>query len=433
MAKVLVTSDCDTGDTQVVPNVTVSDTGAIITVRVGASAEEGGGMPFLAPSSYAANWTWVNDRCAFPQVEVESAPAPAPGEGCGDGPSSGEGAACADAPTGVEYADPVGEPAATLPGAADPGARQIDVDDWVLPYEGAKRLEAAVGDTVVFDWVGGHNVYLHPTLSCDAEGARLVGARPGAAYTFAEGDGSPEGTDMFFACDVGDGSHCRAGESRGVPSPDAWAERFGDSTVRVPPRDSRIALRRRRLRRAIPHRDSVRSTGHFRRPFGVQGRWRGRCPRWDVRRPPLLPIDGGDLRWRLRRGRPVRGDSRGVHPAIRPRVRVRRSHVLERMHGACGRHQRFIGGRMWIQLYRGNGRLHECPSGDITERDRPNVPGRARHRHGRGNYLDRVNNSANEHLERGNAKVRRGCIIGCNCTSGRGRRSRRFFSKYYSS
>ena len=89
----------------------------------------------------------------------------------------------------------------------------IDVFRWVVPYGGPKKFVANVGDTIVFRWQqGGHNVYIHPTMNCDLDGAILVGEQPGTEYTFTAADGSPEGNDMFFACDIGRGGHCNAGE-----------------------------------------------------------------------------------------------------------------------------------------------------------------------------------------------------------------------------
>lgn len=91
----------------------------------------------------------------------------------------------------------------------------IDVLDWVIPYSGPKTFDANVGDTIVFRWGGGsHNVYIHPSGTCDLDGAILVGQQPDTEYTFTEADGSPEGNEMFFACDIGNGAHCNAGKSR---------------------------------------------------------------------------------------------------------------------------------------------------------------------------------------------------------------------------
>merc|ERR1719343_1972125 len=66
---------------------------------------------------------------------------------------------------------------------------------------------------MIFRWAqGSHNVFIHPTMSCTLDGAIPVGFASGTEYTFVEADGSPDGTDMFFSCDIGDGAHCRAGQ-----------------------------------------------------------------------------------------------------------------------------------------------------------------------------------------------------------------------------
>jgi len=89
----------------------------------------------------------------------------------------------------------------------------IEVFRWVVPYDGAKEFTANVGDTMVFRWAQTiHNVNIHPTMDCTLDGRIEVGTQPGTEYTFVEADGSPEGTDMFFACDIGNGAHCRAGQ-----------------------------------------------------------------------------------------------------------------------------------------------------------------------------------------------------------------------------
>jgi hypothetical protein len=58
---------------------------------------------------------------------------------------------------------------------------------------------ASVGDTVTFSWGGTHNVFLHPTGTCDATGATVVGSSSGAVYTFAAAG------SFTFACEVGPG------------------------------------------------------------------------------------------------------------------------------------------------------------------------------------------------------------------------------------
>eukprot|EP00537_Pseudo-nitzschia_pungens_P004834 CAMPEP_0172356814 /NCGR_PEP_ID=MMETSP1060-20121228/1200_1 /TAXON_ID=37318 /ORGANISM="Pseudo-nitzschia pungens, Strain cf. cingulata" /LENGTH=264 /DNA_ID=CAMNT_0013077157 /DNA_START=9 /DNA_END=803 /DNA_ORIENTATION=+ len=86
----------------------------------------------------------------------------------------------------------------------------INVYRWIVPYTGPKEFVANVGDTIVFRWTQSqHNVFIHPTMSCDLTGAIEVGQTPGSEYTFSPADG---GTEMFFSCDFGMGSHCVAGQ-----------------------------------------------------------------------------------------------------------------------------------------------------------------------------------------------------------------------------
>lgn len=86
----------------------------------------------------------------------------------------------------------------------------IQVPNWVVPYEGPKEWQASVGDTMVFTWQGGHNVFIHPSLTCNIQGAIPVGFQSGTEYVFQPEDA---GTLMFFSCDIGQGAHCRFGQS----------------------------------------------------------------------------------------------------------------------------------------------------------------------------------------------------------------------------
>jgi plastocyanin len=84
-------------------------------------------------------------------------------------------------------------------------AETIAVENWVV--RDYTPMTATVGDTAVFTWTGGHNVYLHPSNDCGDTNAVGVGNTPstsGASYTFTEA-----GT-FTFACDVG--SHCSSGQ-----------------------------------------------------------------------------------------------------------------------------------------------------------------------------------------------------------------------------
>mmetsp|Transcript_29954 Transcript_29954/g.34466 ORF Transcript_29954/g.34466 Transcript_29954/m.34466 type:complete len:208 (-) Transcript_29954:182-805(-) len=88
-------------------------------------------------------------------------------------------------------------------------AKNIEIADWLLPYTGPTAVEATVGDTITFQWDGGHNVYIHPTMDCNLEGAILVGTESPTEYTFTAEDVG----DLYFSCDIGDGAHCKAGQN----------------------------------------------------------------------------------------------------------------------------------------------------------------------------------------------------------------------------
>lgn len=77
--------------------------------------------------------------------------------------------------------------------------------DWSVTDN--DEATASVGDIVKFDWDDTHNVYIHPTGSCDETGAIFIGEQPGASYTFTAEDA---GSDIYFACDVG--QHCEFGQ-----------------------------------------------------------------------------------------------------------------------------------------------------------------------------------------------------------------------------
>ena len=93
-------------------------------------------------------------------------------------------------------------------------AETIPIPDWVYPYPLARTKNAVVGDTIEFDWpiVQTHNVYIHPTNSCDTVGAKRIGpdgtTQGPVSYLFTEADldGAPSKT-IFFACDIA--NHCQ--------------------------------------------------------------------------------------------------------------------------------------------------------------------------------------------------------------------------------
>ena len=98
--KVLVTSDCDTNETDVVPEVELSPNGpgqGSVSVSIAGTPEEE--VEFLEPSSYEAFWTWFNDFCGGGGVP-EPEPVPVVKDGCEIGPGvdptdvCGEGEFC---------------------------------------------------------------------------------------------------------------------------------------------------------------------------------------------------------------------------------------------------------------------------------------------------------------------------------------------------
>merc|ERR1712071_365105 len=87
-------------------------------------------------------------------------------------------------------------------------SKTINVD-WFIP--GGFNLPAVefnAGDTIVFNWNGFHNVYIHPWGGCSTVGRRLVGNQSGVSYAFTDED--VERGRVIFACDVG--SHCENGQ-----------------------------------------------------------------------------------------------------------------------------------------------------------------------------------------------------------------------------
>eukprot|EP00529_Nitzschia_sp_RCC80_P015838 CAMPEP_0113490886 /NCGR_PEP_ID=MMETSP0014_2-20120614/27275_1 /TAXON_ID=2857 /ORGANISM="Nitzschia sp." /LENGTH=695 /DNA_ID=CAMNT_0000384667 /DNA_START=230 /DNA_END=2317 /DNA_ORIENTATION=+ /assembly_acc=CAM_ASM_000159 len=90
----------------------------------------------------------------------------------------------------------------------------IRISPWwipeVIPYP---DLEANVGDQIEFQWVGVHNVFIHPSGDCAQTGRIAVGNISPVVYTFTEDDA---GKTLTFACDVRSqsgtsGTHCEFG------------------------------------------------------------------------------------------------------------------------------------------------------------------------------------------------------------------------------
>jgi len=87
----------------------------------------------------------------------------------------------------------------------------LEVQNWVVPAENEyfPNMDAVVGDTLIFTWPEEmiNDVFLHPSGTCEEDGAIKVGYESGSSYTFKEEDA---GKELFFACDLG--RRCEAGE-----------------------------------------------------------------------------------------------------------------------------------------------------------------------------------------------------------------------------
>merc|ERR1711892_1576197 len=81
--------------------------------------------------------------------------------------------------------------------------------NWIVPDNDDPVVfpdEFKVGDTIVFDWAGFHNVAIHPNGGCDMTDSDILRSTSPVSYTFTEED---VGTKVF-ACDIGD--HCSRGQ-----------------------------------------------------------------------------------------------------------------------------------------------------------------------------------------------------------------------------
>lgn len=81
-------------------------------------------------------------------------------------------------------------------------SKQIELE-WFVPTspEVYDNYTASVGDTVYFQWaqIAVHNVYVHPSGTCDETGRILVGSQwDSTEYKFKTEDA---GKTMVFACD----------------------------------------------------------------------------------------------------------------------------------------------------------------------------------------------------------------------------------------
>jgi plastocyanin len=90
--------------------------------------------------------------------------------------------------------------------------------EWAIPAGGDsyESVDVFVGETVSFTWSAtgyAHDVFVHPSGTCDAEGAVLVGDdNTGTTYTFSQSDCAAIGlSTVTFACDYHP-AHCLGGQ-----------------------------------------------------------------------------------------------------------------------------------------------------------------------------------------------------------------------------
>ena len=96
-------------------------------------------------------------------------------------------------------------PSLSTTGPSQNASKTVQMD-WFVPSESSfPPMTVNVGDTVVFNWNGVHNVYIHPTGNCTDTGRVLVGTVSGASYSFTQADVG----EMEFVCNVG--THCENG------------------------------------------------------------------------------------------------------------------------------------------------------------------------------------------------------------------------------
>jgi len=116
---------------------------------------------------------------------------------------------CSD--NGVVNPDPTTSPTLS-PVASSPGNTiVIPSSVWQIPQNGGPLppiTNVRVGDTLRFEWSRTHEVWIHPSGTCDQRSRISVGFQSGATYVIQDSDA---GTTLTFACDVGGGSHCDLG------------------------------------------------------------------------------------------------------------------------------------------------------------------------------------------------------------------------------
>jgi len=116
--------------------------------------------------------------------------------------------------TPVVEDSPSASPSTSMPTTSTTTSETYTID-WTAGFGNviAQSMEAEVGDSLIFNDVGGHNIYLMPSKAafddCDFSSATLLSSNNGYQHMLTS-------LPMYFACRVG--SHCRAGQKLAVTS-----------------------------------------------------------------------------------------------------------------------------------------------------------------------------------------------------------------------
>merc|ERR1719499_1480067 len=121
--------------------------------------------------------------------------------------------------TPVVEDSPSASPSTSMPTTSTTTSETYTID-WTAGFGNvpAQSMEAEVGDSLIFNDVGGHNIYLMPSKvafdDCDFSSATLLSSNNGYRHTLTS-------LPVYFACRVG--SHCRAGQKLSVASLESTA------------------------------------------------------------------------------------------------------------------------------------------------------------------------------------------------------------------
>jgi len=116
--------------------------------------------------------------------------------------------------TPVVENSPSANPSTSMP-TTSTSTSETHAIDWTVGFGNipAQSMEAEVGDSLIFNDVDGHNIYLMPSKSafdhCDFSSATLLSNNNGYQHILTS-------LPLYFACRVG--SHCRAGQKLAVTS-----------------------------------------------------------------------------------------------------------------------------------------------------------------------------------------------------------------------